>query len=43
MVHVTLAGHVAKSVDHLLHARHTKRGDIEDLGFATLEETRTMH
>ena len=39
MVHVTLAGDIAKSVDHLLHPRHAKRGDVENLGFATLEQT----
>ena len=43
VVHVTLAGDIAEGVDHLLHAGHTERGDVEDLSLATLEQTRTMH
>ncbi|CAB4650579.1 unannotated protein [freshwater metagenome] len=43
MVHVTLASDIAKRVDHLLHAGHAERGDVENLGLATLEQTGTMN
>ena len=43
VVHVALAGLGRQRVDHLLHAQHVQRGDVEDLGLAALEQRRAVH
>ena len=38
VVHVALARRRVDAVDHLVHALHAERGDVEDLGLAALEQ-----
>ena len=42
MVDVPLFVDGVDPVDHLIHAGGAQRGDVEHLGFAPLEQTRTM-
>src|SRR5881398_2243455 len=43
VVHVALARLRVERVDHLLHAQHVERCDVEDLRLATLEQRRPVH
>ena len=42
MVHVALLLVDADGVEHLVHARHAERGDVEHLGLAPLEQARAV-
>ena len=43
VVHVALAVVDAEGVEHLLHAGHAERGDVEHLGLAALEQAGAVH
>src|SRR5690625_3156751 len=43
VVHVALASHRRKGVQLLFHAQHVEGGHAHDLGFAALEDRRTVH
>src|SRR4051812_32225234 len=43
VVHVALARVRRKRVDHLLHARHVERRDVEDLRLAALEQAGAVY
>ena len=43
VVHVTLGLRAGQGVKLLFHLEHVQRGDAQDLGFAALEERRTVH
>ena len=43
VVHVALARLGVERVDHLLHAQHVERRDVEDLRLAALEQARPVN
>ena len=43
VVHVALAVDDAERVEHLLHAGHAQRGDVQHLGLAPLEQAGAVH